>query len=117
MKIRVIKSAKPTYWYAKRIGEVFDGEPDVYFNDGSYRVEDCRDGTDDAGYIEVGDFEIVVTESTAAIIEGLTDTVANLTLRVIALERKSDVVAIAEGIAKLSGAFESLRKHGAGGVR
>jgi len=61
MKIRVISCGVPTYWYAKRIGEVFetDGELD---DDESYEVLDCHDPEDDEGgigYIQRVDCEIV----------------------------------------------------------
>ena len=36
MKVKIIKSEKPSYWYANKIGEVF--EVDENFNSSNYRV-------------------------------------------------------------------------------
>lgn len=59
VKIRIVKSSRPTYWYADKIGEVFDARKDVFFKVDGYRVEDCRDGTDDPGYVSVEDCVVV----------------------------------------------------------
>lgn len=58
MKIRIVKAGQPTYWYANKIGEVYEtsGQPHGV---GDYRVLDCRDGTDSPGYVAQEDCEIV----------------------------------------------------------
>lgn len=58
MKIRVLKAGQPTYWYANKIGEVFETSGQFH-SDGAYRVLDCRDGTDSPGYVAQEDCEIV----------------------------------------------------------
>lgn len=63
MKIRITGASKPSYWYADRIGEVFDAEADPYFNGKPYRVPDCNDGTEDAGYVDECDCVIVTEDS------------------------------------------------------
>lgn len=103
MKIRITGAVKKAYWYAERIGEVFDAEYGKFYGEWQYRVEDCRDGTDYAGIVDVKDCEVVtdVTASEdaallvlarkineqATLIDGLTDAVGRLTLKVAELER------------------------------
>lgn len=58
MKIRILKAGKPTFWYASKIGEIFEAHG-VLDSDGDFRVDDCRDGTRSAGYVEQRDCEIV----------------------------------------------------------
>lgn len=33
MKVKIIKCSKPSYWYAKEIGNIFEVKQDTYFND------------------------------------------------------------------------------------
>jgi hypothetical protein len=58
MRIRITGASKSTYWYANKIGEVFEA---VLFDE--YYVKDCRDGTEDAGYVDVNDCVIIAEEA------------------------------------------------------
>lgn len=53
-----MKAGLPTYWYANKIGEVFETSGQLH-GEGDYRVLDCRDGTRFPGYVAQEDCEIV----------------------------------------------------------
>lgn len=52
-KVRVVKASKPTYWYARRIGEIFEVDIDKPEN-GDYRDLNCLNC-----FLKINDIEIV----------------------------------------------------------
>lgn len=96
VKIRILKASKPTYWYADRIGEVFEAtkHKNVEFPEFAYRIECNDDMWIDGCWVNSADCEEV--DGTANRMDALEKRIAELEsqLRVA----QEDIVLIEAGV-------------------